>query len=93
MCIRDSSYWVRGDGYYNVCKIFNVTQKDLDAGSLKLEVETGKMAYTGYEPTSPKLANVPENYDQGARDSLLILWSDEVLDEYFSCLLYTSRCV
>ena len=78
------SYWVRGDGYYNVCKIFNVTQKDLDAGSLKLEVETGKMAYTGYEPTSPKLANVPENYDQGARDSLLILWSDEVLDEYFS---------
>jgi len=26
------SYWVRGDGYYNVCKIFNVTQKDLDAG-------------------------------------------------------------
>ena len=78
------SYWVRGDGYYNVCKIFNVTQKDLDAGSLKLEVETGKMAYTGYEPTSPNLANVPENYDQGARDSLLILWSDEVLDEYFS---------
>lgn len=78
------SYWVRGDGYYNVCKIFNVTQKDLDAGSLKLEVETGKMAYTGYEPTSPNLANVPKNYDQGARDSLLILWSDEVLNKYFS---------
>ena len=62
--------------------------------------------YKRQEPTSPNLANVPENYDQGARDSLLILWSDEVLNKYFStdtlknfkeydtpfftCLLYTS---
>ena len=35
-------------------------------------------------PPLPNLANVPENYDQGARDSLLILWSDEVLNKYFS---------
>ena len=60
-------YWVRGDGYYNVCKIFNVTQEDLAAGSMELTVETGKMAYTGYEPTSPDLANVPDNYAQGAQ--------------------------
>ena len=42
-------YWVRGDGYYNVCKIFNVTQEDLAAGSMELTVETGKMAYTRSE--------------------------------------------
>ena len=34
-------YWVRGDGYYNVCKIFNVTQEDLAAGSMELTVGTG----------------------------------------------------
>lgn len=75
-------YWVRGDGYYNICKIFNVTQEELDAGTISLEVETGKMAYTGYEPTSPNLTNVPENYAQGASDSVLALWPDEILEEF-----------
>ena len=75
-------YWVRGDGYYNVCKIFNVTQEDLADGTAELAVETGKMAYTGYEPTSPDLANVPDNYTQGAADTVLTLWPDEILDHF-----------
>ena len=75
-------YWVRGDGYYNVCKIFNVTQEDLADGTVEMTVETGKMAYTGYEPTAPNLTNVPAGYAQGAADTVLILWPDEILEHF-----------
>lgn len=78
------TYWVRGDGYYNISKIFNVTQEELNSGTVKLSIETGKLAQTGFEPTNPNLANTPENFAQDSRDALLTIWADEVLDKYFS---------
>ena len=78
------TYWVRGDGYYNISKIFNVTQEELNSGTVKLSIETGKLAQTGFEPSSPNLTNVPENYAQGTADATMTIWADEVLDKYFS---------
>ena len=72
-------YWVRGDGYYNICKIFNVTQEDLDAGTVELTVETGPLEEDGYQPTNPGLTNTPEGFSQDSRDALLTIWSDEIL--------------
>lgn len=77
-------YWVRGDGYYNICKIFNVTDKDLAAGSKTLELETGKLAGNGFEPTSPNLDKAPEGFKQDSRDALLTIWPDEILSPYYS---------
>lgn len=71
------TYWVRGDGYYNVFKIFNVTEADMAAGVKKLDVLTGKMAYEGYEPSSPLLKNVPADYDQGG-SAVISIYSDEI---------------
>lgn len=77
-------YWVRGDGYYNICKIFLVTQEDLADGTVELTVETGPLEADGFQPTNPGLTNVPENFAQDSRDALLTIWPDEILEEHFS---------
>ena len=64
---------MRGDGYYNICKIFNVTQEDLDAGTVELTVETGPLEEDGYQPTNPGLTNTPEGFSQDSRDALLTI--------------------
>lgn len=78
------SYWVRGEGYYNICKIFNVNEQDIAAGEKTLTVETGKLEDDGYQPTNPSLANTPEGFTQDSRDALLTIWSDEILEQHFN---------
>lgn len=78
------SYWVHGTGYYNICKIFNVTDADIAAGTKTIAVETGKLAGNGFEPTNPELKNAPASFAQDSRDGVLVIWPDEILKPYFS---------
>lgn len=71
------SCWVRGDGYYNVCQLFRVTEDELQAGAKELPLKTGKMSYEGYEPSSPNLSNVPDGYSQPS-DAVIMIWPDEI---------------
>jgi len=77
------SYYVVGEGYYRLCKVFNLTEEDIAAGGKYFVVEGGKYKGTGYEPTiSP--ADAPPTYKQDSRDATLINWPDEVLENAFS---------
>ena len=75
------TYFVKGDGYYPVFKMFEVTQKDIDAGTMKLDVLTGKMTNKGYEPGSFNIANAPENYNQNYFD-IVGYWTDNIEEEF-----------
>ena len=75
------SCWVRGDGFYNVCQLFNVTEADAAAGVKELTLKTSRMAYNGYEPSSPDLADVPDGYSQPS-DAVIMLWPDEILANF-----------
>ncbi len=75
------TYWARGNGYYNVCKIFCVTAEDIAAGTKKLDVLTSKMTYKGFEPSAEHLANAPEGfYDEG--NDIIYMWSDEITEKF-----------
>gem|GEM_PF-2554184 len=77
------SYYVEGEGYYKLCKVFNLTEEDIALGGKFFNVEGGKYKGTGYEPTiSP--ADAPASYKQDSRDATLINWPDEVLENAFS---------
>ena len=76
------SYWVKGDGYYSVCKIFNVFEDEVKAGVKEIEVDTSPMAGTGYEPTNADVPNAPEGYTQDARDQVMVLLPDEILEKF-----------
>lgn len=75
------TYWVRGDGYYNVTKIFNVTADDIAAGTKKIDVLTSKMSYKGYEPTSELLVNAPEDFMEEDNETVYI-WNDEITQQF-----------
>ena len=76
------SYWVKGDGYYSVCKIFNVFEDEVKAGVKEIEVDTSPMAGNGYEPTNNKVPGAPEGYTQDSRDQVMVLLPDEILDKF-----------
>lgn len=76
------SYWVQGEGYYSVCKIFNVSAEDVKTGVKKIEVETAPMAGNGYEPTNAKVENAPEDYTQDSRDQVILMLPDEILKHF-----------
>jgi len=78
-------YYVRGKGYYSVCKLFNVTEEDINESKTKeLLLATGKIAGTGFEPCNPDLPNAPENYLSilDGRDKILGVWTDEILEHF-----------
>ena len=85
------SYHISGDGdygddYYNILKIFNVTDEDIAAGTMTVEVTGGKLGINedafgdGYQPTV-KPSHAPETYVMDARDNMLCIWPDEILDQ------------
>lgn len=83
------SYHISGDGYYNILKIFNVTDEDIAAGTMTVEVTGGKLGTNedafgdGYQPTV-KPSQAPDTYVMDARDNMLCIWPDEILDPYFT---------
>ncbi len=88
------SYHISGDGdygddYYNILKIFNVTDEDIAAGTMTVEVTGGKLGTNedafgdGYQPTV-KPSHAPDTYVMDARDNMLCIWPDEILDQRFS---------
>lgn len=83
------SYHISGDGYYNILKIFNVTDEDIAAGTMTVEVTGGKLGTNedafgdGYQPTV-KPSHAPDTYVMDARDNMLCIWPDEILDPYFT---------
>lgn len=83
------SYHIYGDGYYNILKIFNVTEADLASGAVSVEVTGGKLGTNedafgdGYQPTV-KPSQAPDTYVMDARDNMLCIWPDEILDPYFT---------
>ena len=83
------SYHIYGDGYYNILKIFNVTEADLARGAVSVEVTGGKLGTNedafgdGYQPTV-KPSHAPDTYVMDARDNMLCIWPDEILDQHFS---------
>ena len=83
------SYHISGDGYYNILKIFNVTDEDIAAGTMTVEVTGGKLGTNdsefgdGYQPTV-KPSQAPDSYVMDSRDNMLCIWPDEILDQHFS---------
>lgn len=83
------SYHISGDGYYNILKIFNVTDEDIAAGKMTVEVTGGKLGTNedafgdGYQPTV-KPSHAPDSYVMDSRDNMLCIWPDEILDQHFS---------
>ena len=73
-------YYVRGEGYYTILKLFNVTEEDIANGKA-LTAEGGKVAGNGFEPTyKPELA--PDSYVMDSRDATLTNWTDEILEHF-----------
>ena len=83
------SYHISGDGYYNILKIFNVTDEDIAADTMTVKVTGGKLGTNedafgdGYQPTV-KPSQAPDTYVMDARDNMLCIWPDEILDPYFT---------
>lgn len=74
------SYHISGEGYYNILKLFNVTEEDL-ADTMYVEVTGGPLGPDGFQPTI-KPDNAPDSYVMDARDSMLVLWTDEILENF-----------
>ncbi|MBQ5541742.1 MAG: hypothetical protein IIU06_01600, partial [Erysipelotrichales bacterium] len=79
-------YYVQGEGYYKVIKLFLVKEEDIERGSLSVTVETSKAAkgengYAGYQPTIVP-ENAPEGYKTYFLDDPMILWNDEILEHF-----------
>lgn len=77
------SYHISGDGYYNILKLFNVTQADIDAGNISIEVTGGKLGPDGFQPTV-KPEKAPDSYVMDNRDAMLVIWPDEILQQHFT---------
>ncbi|MCR5825307.1 MAG: hypothetical protein K6G54_01945, partial [Oscillospiraceae bacterium] len=73
-------YYVYGEGYYTILKLFNVSEEDIVNG-MRLTAEGGLVAGNGYEPTyAPELA--PDTYKMDSRDATLTNWTDEILEHF-----------
>ncbi|MCD8115557.1 MAG: M14 family metallocarboxypeptidase [Oscillospiraceae bacterium] len=76
------SYHISGDGYYNILKIFNITEEDIASGEIVIEVTGGKVSETdGYQPTVVP-ENAPDTYSMDSRDAMLCIWPDEILENF-----------
>lgn len=70
------SYHISGNGYYNILKIVNITQNDVDKG-ITIEVVGGPLGENddefgdGYQPTV-KPSQAPDSYVMDARDAMLM---------------------
>jgi len=79
-------YFVRGkepSQYYNIIKLFVVSEKDLQAGNKKILVKTGPMAGSGFEtgnnnPVGANGETAPEGFDQGVQHLVPIEGTDEM---------------
>ena len=74
------SYHISGEGYYNILKLFQVTEEDL-ADTMYVEVTGGPLGPDGFQPTI-KPEKAPDSYVMDARDNMLVLWTDEILDNF-----------
>ena len=80
------SYHISGNGYYNILKIVNITQNDVDKG-ITIEVVGGPLGENddefgdGYQPTV-KPSQAPDSYVMDARDAMLCIWPDEILEHF-----------
>lgn len=80
------SYHFSGDGYYNILKIVNITQEQIDAG-MTIEVVGGPLGSNddefgdGYQPTV-KPSHAPDSYQMDSRDAMLCIWPDEILEHF-----------
>jgi len=77
------SYHISGDGYYNILKLFYVTEEMLASGSISVEVTGGKLGPDGFQPTV-KPEKAPDSYKMDARDAMLVIWPDEILQQHFT---------
>ena len=77
------SYHISGDGYYNILKLFNVTEADIETGTISIEVVGGPLGPDGYQPTV-KPEKAPDSYVMDNRDAMLVIWPDEVLQQHFT---------
>lgn len=79
-------YFVRGKEpgrFYNIIKLFLISQEDLKAGSKTLPVSTAPSAATGYEtgynnPVGENGERVPEGFDQGIQHLVPIEGTNEM---------------
>lgn len=80
------SYHISGEGYYNILKIVNITQNDVNQG-INIEVVGGPLGENedefgdGYQPTV-KPSHAPDSYVMDARDAMLCIWPDEILEHF-----------
>ena len=82
------SYHISGEGYYNILKLVHISEEELDAGKMDITVVGGKLGSRpdevfsdGYQPTvMPEKA--PDSYKMDARDAMLVLWNDEILEQF-----------
>lgn len=77
------SYHISGEGYYNILKLFNITEAELVSGSITEEVTGGKLGPDGYQPTV-KPEKAPDSYVMDSRDTMLVIWPDEILQDHFT---------
>lgn len=79
-------YFIRGKEagkYYNILKLFVVSEDDIKAGEKTIPVNTGRSAGTGYEtgfnnPIGENGEKVPEGFDQGIQHLVPIEGTDEM---------------
>ena len=79
-------YFVRGKEpgkYYNIIKLFLVTEEDLEAGTKSIAVKTGPSAGSGFEtgnnnPVGENGEKAPEGFDQGVQHLVPIEGTDEM---------------
>ena len=81
------SYHISGEGYYNILKLFNVTEADIASGAISIEVTGGELGSNdgkfgdGYQPTVRPSA-APDTYVMDNRDNMLVIWPDEILEHF-----------
>ena len=82
------SYHISGEGYYNILKLVNITEEDLYAGNIEITAVGGKLGTRadeefsdGYQPTV-KPEKAPDSYKMDARDAMLVIWTDEILEHF-----------
>lgn len=79
-------YFVRGkepSEYYNIIKLFLVTEEDLKAGTKNIPVKTGPSAGTGFEtgnnnPVGENGETAPDGFNQGVQHLVPIEGTDEM---------------
>lgn len=79
-------YYVHGDDYYSVCKLFNVTEDNISSNEkIELMLATDKLGGKGFEPCNLKLANAPEGYSENyVTDRTVMEWTDEIQKHFTS---------